>query len=56
MIKKKVILKPIIISQDEMDKLEKIELKAERKIASNGWYDWFSNYVPNPIKNQQINL
>ena len=37
--------KPIIVSIDDMDRLEKKELKKTRPIK-NTWYDWLINYIP----------
>ena len=37
--------KPIIVSIDDMDRLEKKELKKTRPIK-NTWYDWLINHIP----------
>lgn len=36
-----------------MDKLEEIELKKERKIVTDSWYNqrnWLINYISKPIR------
>ena len=41
----KLFFKPIIVSIDDMDRLEKKELKKTRPIK-NTWYDWLINHIP----------
>ena len=44
----------LIISKDEVEKLEEVELIKEEKIVKMSWYDWNTwliNYIPKPIKN-----
>ena len=38
------------MSQDDMDRLEKKEMKKIRPIK-NSWYDWLIKYIPEPIRN-----
>ena len=40
-------LKPFIVFMDDMDKFEKKETKKIRRIK-NTWYDWLTNYIPEP--------
>ena len=41
--------KPIIVSVDDMDKLEQKEMKKIRPIK-NTWYDCLINHIPEPIR------
>ena len=41
--------KPILVSIDDMDKLEQKEMKKITPIK-NTWYDWLINYIPKPIR------
>ena len=45
---KEPFFKPIIVSIDDMDIFEHQEMKKIRPIK-NSWYDWFTNYIPEPI-------
>ena len=42
-------LKPIVVPIDNMDKFEQKEMNKIRSIK-NTWYDWFINYISEPIK------
>ena len=44
-----LLLKPIIVPIDDLDKFEEKEIKKE-KPTKNTWYDWLSNYIPKPIR------
>ena len=41
--------KQIMVSIDDIDKLEQKEMKKIRPIK-NTWYDWLINYIPKPIR------
>ena len=41
--------KPIIVSIDDMDRLEKKEMKKIRPFK-NTCYDWLINYIPQPVR------
>ena len=41
--------KPIIVPIDDMDRLEKKEMKKIRPIK-NTCYDWLINYIPQPVR------
>ena len=45
----KQIFKQIITSKGEMDKIVKEELKKERKIIKNSWFDWFDWFFLNTM-------
>ena len=44
----KLFFKPIIVSIDDMDRVEKKEMKKIRP-TKNTWCDWLINYIPEPI-------
>ena len=46
---RRAIFKPIIVSIDDMDKLEEKGMKKIRPIK-NTWYDWLINYILEPIR------
>lgn len=52
----KLNFKHFIISKDNMDMFEKEELRKERKIVKNSWFDWLINYVLSLIKKLQAIL
>ena len=46
--------KPIIMSIDDMGKLEEREIKKINPIK-NTWYDWLINYISKPITKTRLN-
>ena len=51
--------KPMNMSINIMDKLEKKELTKKRTFPKNTWYDWYDwliNYIPEPIKKPWVGL
>ena len=50
------IFKTFIISNNEMDKSEKQQLKQKTKNVRNSWLDWLINHIPKPTKKLQIVL
>ena len=44
----KLVLKPIIVSIDFMDKFKQTEIKKIKPIK-NIWYDWLINQIPDPV-------
>ena len=46
---KKLFFKPVIVSIDDTERFEQIELKKKSPIK-NYWYKWLINYIPGPIR------
>ena len=50
-----VFFKPTIAYTDDMDNFEQIKMKKVKPIES-AWYDWFINYIPEPIRKSVLIL
>ena len=50
--------KPINISLNDKDKIEKKGLKKKRTVTkvTYDWYDWLINYIFKPVKNLWVGL
>ena len=42
--------KPIIVSIDDMDRIEKKGNEENKRPIKSIWYDWLINYIPEPIR------